>query len=110
MLRGSYGRKYNGNYDKSLFQERLQRFRKYLKDKGYTEYTPSGNRSTIFDYSRWIEKICEREHISLEELNNNIVYYVAKYDIGGPEEEFGTKQHDAAKNALKRYKEYLQSN
>lgn len=93
MFKGGYGRNYNKYYDNNFIQmEKLEGFRQYLKRRGYTEYTPSGNKSTIYNYCFWIKRICEREKISLEELKINISFYIAKYDIGGQEEDFGTKR------------------
>jgi len=84
----------------------LVNFKQYLIQKGYSEYTPSGNPSTVYDYIKRINKICERERISTKQLADNIDDYVKKYDTFGSEEEFGKKSHSSFINALKRFKEY----
>ncbi len=84
----------------------LENFKKYLIQKGYSEYTPSGNPSTAYDYVKRINKICERERISINQLADNIHNYVKKYDTGGSEEDFGKKSHSAFINALKRFEEF----
>ena len=84
----------------------LENFRKYLVLQGYSEFTPSGNPSTVYDYANRINKICERENITLNKLASNIGFYVERYDSFGVEGEFGSKSHNAYINALKRFKEF----
>lgn len=85
----------------------LENFKKYLIQQGYSEYTPSGNPSTVYDYVKRVQRICERENISLSKLTDNISFYVSKYDSFGDEADFGKKSHSAYINALKRYEEYI---
>ena len=87
----------------------LENFRRYLIQLGYSEYTPSGNPSTVYDYEKRIKRICERENITIKQLGNNISLYVKKYDTFGSEEAFGKKSHNAFISALKRYEEYMDS-
>jgi len=88
----------------------LNKFEKYLVKRGYSEITPSGLPSTTYDYAKnRIPKICEKEGISVEQLASNIKLYVEKYDKGGSESKFGKRSHDAFINALKRFKEFLNS-
>jgi len=84
----------------------LENFERYLIQQGYSEYTPSGNPSTVYDYAKRIEKICERERISLKQLADNISFYVKKYDTFGSEAEFGKRSHNAFISALKRFEEF----
>lgn len=84
----------------------LENFRRYLVQQGYSEYTPSGNPSTVYDYLKRIEKICERERISIKQLSDNIGYYVKKYGTFGSEEDFGKRSHNAFISALKRFEEF----
>ena len=85
----------------------LENFKTYLIKKGYSEFTPSGNPSTVYDYMKRVEKIRSRENISINELSENISYYVEKYDYAGTESEFGKRSHNAFINALKRFEEFL---
>ena len=87
----------------------LENFKEYLIQKGYSEYTPSGKPSTAYDYVKRINKICERERISTNQLADNINDYLKKYDIGGSEEDFGKKSHSAFINALRRFKEFIKN-
>lgn len=84
----------------------IEKFKHYLIQQGYSEYTPSGSPSTVYDYGKRIEKICERERISIKQLADNIGVYVKKYDTFGSEEEFGKKSHNAFISALKRFEEF----
>ena len=85
----------------------IEKFKCFLIKKGYSEYTPSGNPSTVYDYVKRIEKICKREAILINELAANINSYVQKYDKFGPEEEFGKRSNNAYISALKRFEEFI---
>ncbi|MGZ0016916.1 hypothetical protein [Yeosuana sp. AK3] len=85
----------------------LETFKKYLIQQGYSKYTPSGNPSTVYDYAKRIQKICERENITIDKLTGNISFYVVRYDSYGDESEFGKKSHYAYINALKRFNEFI---
>jgi hypothetical protein len=84
----------------------LENFKLYLVRQGYSEYTPSGNPSTVYDYEKRINKILEKEGISISKLTENIDFYVSKYDDLGSEAEFGKKSHRAFINALKRFQDF----
>lgn len=84
----------------------LNEFLKYMIDKGYKELTPSGNKSTAYDYVYRVEKICKDENIIISTLVNDIDKYIKEYDIGGIKEE-GKKSNSSVINALKRFKEFL---
>ena len=83
-----------------------QQFEKYLISKGYKTTTPSGHPSTVYDYIKRIDKVCEWESCSWEQLIINISTIVKDYDIGGSKEELGNKSHNSVINALKRLHEY----
>lgn len=85
----------------------LNEFLKYMIDKGYKELTPSGNKSTAYDYTKKVEKICKDENITISTLVNDINKYIKEYDIGGIKEEEGKKSNSAVINALKRFKEFF---
>lgn len=69
-----------------------------------------GLKSTCHDYSHVrIPAVCNRERISVPLLINNIDRIVSKYDRFGSEAEFGNKSHRAVINALKRFKEFIDS-
>jgi len=88
----------------------LDKFEKYLAERGYKQITSSGLPSTTYDYAKSrIPKICERERISVEQLASNIKHYVKKYGVGGSESNFGKKSHNAFINALKRFEEFVYS-
>ena len=38
----------------------IEGFENYLIKEGYSQYTPSGNPSTVYDYCRRVERVCER--------------------------------------------------
>ncbi len=82
-------------------------FRNYLIKKGYSEYTPRGNKSTVYDYIKRIDKVCEWEDITWQDLKNNISMILKEYDVGGVKEDLGKKSHSAVINALRRFDEFL---
>ena len=93
---------------KYLKSHTLENFKQYLIQQGYSEYTPSGKPSTVYDYVKRVEKILERERISISKLTETIDFYVSKYDDFGTEAEFGKKSHRAFINALKRFQDFCQ--
>ena len=82
-------------------------FEQYLVKAGYSKVTPSGHPSTVYDYLKRIEKVCEWEQISWEELSDKIGNIVRVYDRGGEKEEFGNKSHRAVINALKSFEMFV---
>lgn len=85
----------------------LENFKSYLIEQGYSEFTPSGNPSTVYDYTKRVEKIRERENITFQSLSENIKFYVDKYGPTGKEAEFGKKSHNAFISALKKFQDFL---
>lgn len=83
-----------------------EQFQLYLVNQGYSVKTPSGNPSTAYDYKKRIDKVCEWENLTWEELYHCIDRIVLLYDIGGTKEELGEKSHRAVINALKRFQEF----
>ena len=83
-----------------------EQFKAYLVSKGYSQYTPSGNPSTVYDYPKRIDKVCAWENTTWSELANNISDIIRQYDSGGVKEERGNMSHKAVINALKRFAEF----
>ena len=96
-------------FDKNHNKKMLERFKKYLIEKGYSEFTPSGKPSTVYDYIKRVERIRSRENMTLSELAENISYYVHKYGPTGNESEFGKRSHNAFINALRRFGEFFEN-
>lgn len=92
------------------FIEQKSNFVEYLVERGYKKYTPSGNRSTAFQYADGVEKVRQRERLTETEMTKNIGMLIKKYDIVGMESEFGSRGHGTIINALKRYREFILSN
>ncbi len=61
----------------------LEKYELFLEKEGYSKYTPSGHPSTVYDYSKRIKQIADRESISIDNLFENINKYVNKYDTHG---------------------------
>ncbi|TXD49218.1 hypothetical protein [Polaribacter sp. IC073] len=87
----------------------LEKFKTYLISKGYSEFTPSGNPSTAYDYMKRVSKICSREAITVVHLADNINIYIEKYGPTGNDSAFGKKSNNAFINALRRFGEFIAS-
>lgn len=83
-------------------------FEKYLIKCGYKTVTPSGKPSTVYDYLKRIDKVCENEGLTWISLKDNISRIVCEYDVGGLKEDLGAQSHNAVINALKRYQEFVE--
>lgn len=90
--------------DKLTIQDK---FKKYLKNRGYKEFSSCGNQSTVYDYIKRIDKVCGVENYSWHELANAIHKIIPLYDIGGEKEDIGNKSHRSVINALKRFQEFI---
>ena len=86
-----------------------EQFRRFLIEAGYKETTPSGHPSTVYDYLKRIDKVCEWENATWETLANRIGQIVTMYDVGGQKEDLGKKSHSAVINALRRYQEFVRN-
>ena len=84
-----------------------KKFEDYLIEKGYKQYTKDGKPSTVYDYVKRVESVCNNEGCDWDALANNISIIVQKYDKGGQNEDFGSKSHDAVINALKRFRDFI---
>lgn len=85
-----------------------KKFERYLIEQGYSLITPSGNKSTVYDYQKRIDKVCEWEDCTWEDLAENIVRIVKMYDEGGAKENLGKLSHTAVISALKQFMKCVQ--
>lgn len=89
----------------------IEKFKDYLRQRGYSEYTPTHQPSTVHDYPRrinyviWLEK-----YQSWNDVVINIDSLLSNYGKGGSKESLGKKSNSAVINALKRFYEYLNDN
>ena len=86
-----------------------EQFIQFLINQGYSERTPSGNPSTVYDYPHRIDRICKWENTTWEGLAQKIGTIIRQYDAGGSKEDIGRKSKRAVINALKRYSEFLEA-
>ena len=84
-------------------------FKMYLIIQGYSEFTRSGHRSTVYDYIMRINRILQWEDMSWNELADNILTVISKYDIGGEKEDIGKKSHNSYICALRAYQQFIKS-
>ena len=85
-----------------------EKFKEYLKSKGYKEFTPKNLPSTVFDYCNRIDYIKWIENYnSWNDIVINIDKLLQEYGESGIKEHLGKKSHSAVINALIRFKEFL---
>ena len=84
-----------------------EQFKKWLIRKGYKEYTPSGNPSTVYTYVKCIDKVCKIENLSWDALAKNIDYIVPLYDKNGEKANIGKQSHNSVISALKQFQEFV---
>lgn len=83
-------------------------FKEWLKEKGYSEFSKSGNLSTCTDYPNRINYIIWYENLSSwQDVVNNIDVLLPAYSKGGKREKIGQKSHNAVINALRRFCEFI---
>ncbi|MGN0997623.1 MAG: hypothetical protein ACI4PG_12005, partial [Candidatus Ventricola sp.] len=73
---------------------------------GYSEYTPSGNPSTVYDYILRVDHILRWEGLTWDSLPQRIRDVVRLYEPGGPKEAAGRKSHSAYINALRAFERF----
>lgn len=81
-------------------------FYEFLIDKGYKEYTLSGNPSTVYSYYNAIDAVCDNEKLSRSQLSARIDEILPKYDEGGIYEDIGKRSNRKVINALRRFAEF----
>ncbi len=84
-----------------------QKFKEFLISEGYSEYTPSGNPSTVYDYIKRINRIIVWETLTWDSLKDNISHVITVYDIGGEKEYIGRKSHNSYISALRAFKRFV---
>ena len=83
-------------------------FERFLINKGYKEYTPSGHPSTVYDYIKRIDSVCLWENTDWNGLANKIARILPKYEQGGAKAHLGAKSHNAVKSALRCFKQFVE--
>lgn len=76
-------------------------FESFLIESGYKKYTSSGKPSTVYDYIKRIDKVCEWEGLTWLDLANSIDTIINEYSVGGSKEQLGRKSHNAVICALR---------
>ncbi len=79
----------------------------YLRDKGYSEKSKSGNLSTTYDYPNRIDRICKREgYDNWDDFGEQIFDILGKYEPNGTEAEYGNQSDGSNLKALKLFLEF----
>jgi len=84
-------------------------FEQFLISKGYKEYTPSNHPSTVYDYSKRVEQICDMENTDWHGLAAKITSILPEYEEGGSKAHLGAKSHNAVRSALRCFKQFVET-
>ena len=82
-------------------------FEQFLIKEGYKEYTPSGHPSTVYDYIKRIDAICEWEHTDWSGLAERVSSLLPESEEGGRKAHLGSKSHNAVRSALRCFKRFV---
>lgn len=82
-------------------------FEQFLVKEGYREYTKSGHPSTVYDYCKRIDSICEWEHTDWSGLAEKAAVLLPEYEAGGCKAHLGAKSHNAVRCALRCFKRFV---
>ena len=56
-------------------------FKNYLIAKGYSEFTKSGRKSTVYDYAFGVQHVCRTEQLNIKDLSDKIEALILDYSI-----------------------------
>ena len=82
-------------------------FKNYLIEKGYSEFTKSGRRSTVYDYDFRVKRVCRAEQLSIKDLTDKIEALILDYSSNGIKWELGRLSHESVINALKAFNRFI---
>lgn len=82
-------------------------YKQFLINQGYSLKTPSGHNSTVYDYQKRIDYVCEIENFDWEKLAENIDSILLEYSPDGIKAELGAKSHGAVISALRQYQHFI---
>jgi hypothetical protein len=85
----------------------LNEFQKFLINKGYKEFSSNGSPSTVIDYAWRINKICEKEGITEQQLAEHIDEYSHRYSMSGEMWYISKKSHQSYWNALRNFRKFI---
>lgn len=91
-----------------LYRENIRlAYKNYLIQKGYQQYTSTGNPSTVYSYSNAVERVRKMEKLSWLELGSRIKTIVAEYGPGGRKEAAGKRGNNTVICALKAFADFM---
>lgn len=82
-------------------------FKNYLIKKGYSEFTKSGRRSTVYDYDFRVKRVCRAEQLNTKDLADKIEALILDYSSNGIKWELGRLTHESVINALKALNRFI---
>lgn len=82
-------------------------FEQFLIHEGYKEYTPSGHPSTVYDYIKRIDAVCQWEHTDWYDLSKKIATLLPEYEETGAKANLGSKSHNAVRSALRCFERFI---
>ncbi len=84
-------------------------FKNYLIQKGYSEFSKNGRRSTVYDYTFRVQRVCRAEQLSIKALADKIETILPNYTANGIKWELGKLSHESVINALKAFNRFAKT-
>lgn len=84
-----------------------QKFEEFLIQRGYRKYTANGNPSTVYDYIKRIDTVCQWEKMDWRDLAENIEKILHDYEKKGAKSDLGAKSHNAVRCALRCFRDFI---
>lgn len=84
----------------------LAGYEAYLKNKNLKSNKALIGGSTIENYSRWVQRVCDAEGDSIKDLSKHVERVLKEYK-NGDKHDFGKSGHGSCVAALKHFKEYV---
>ncbi len=82
-------------------------FEQYLLQNGYKKYTSKGRPSTVYDYIKRIDAVCNWEQMTWDLLARSISEILPEYEQGGAKAYLGMKSHNAVRCALRCFERFV---
>lgn len=82
-------------------------FKNYLIEQGYSEFTKSGHRSTVYVYAFRVQRVCRAEQLTVKTLADKIDTIIPDYTANGIKWELGRLSHESVINALKALNRFI---
>lgn len=82
-------------------------FKNWLVNKGYAQFTPNNQPSTVFDYLTGVKYVCQWENKTIEQLADSISEILPKYCNMGEHFIRGRMKSRAVRCGLRQFNNFV---